>query len=234
MALARLALKNLQQRASSSSSSSSSPSLLSRNLTHISSAQKQRWGSQLLRGLSSAAEEKPNASQEVAVAEGGKKSKLFPRRRSRRSLWRRSDRDFVPALWEFFPSGLGNALVQATENINRLMENLSPSHLMGRAKEHDDSYKLRYHMPGLGKENVKITVEDGVLSIRGEHKEEEEEGSDDEHWSARSYGYYNTSVLLPDDAKVDEIKAEMKDGVLHIVIPKTEGAKKDVKEVQVQ
>lgn len=115
-----------------------------------------------------------------------------------------------------------------------LMENLSPSQLIGRAREHDDSYKLRYHMPGLGKEDVKITVEDGVLSIRGEHKEEEEEGSDDEFWSARSYGYYNTSLVLPEDAKVDEIKAEMKDGVLNIVIPKTEGAKKDAKEVQVQ
>ncbi|KAK6153744.1 hypothetical protein DH2020_013383 [Rehmannia glutinosa] len=218
MALARLALKNLQQRASSSSSSL---------WAQISSpAQKQRsWGSQLLRGLSSAAEEKPSAAtHEVAVADGGgKKSKLFPRRRSRRGLWRRNNRDFAPALWEFFPSGLGNALVQATENMNKLIENLSPWHLTGRAKEHDDGYKLRYEMPGLAKEDVKITVEDGVLSIRGEHKEEEEEGSDDEYWSAKSYGYYNTSILLPEDAKVDEIKAEMKDGVLNIVIPKSEG-----------
>lgn len=135
---------------------------------------------------------------------------------------------------ELFPSGLGNALVQATENINRLMENLTPSHLIGRAKEHDDSYKLRYHMPGLAKDDVKITVEDGVLNIKGEHKEEEEEGSDDEFWSAASYGYYNTSVALPEDAKVDEIMAEMKDGVLNIVIPKNEKANKDVKQVQVQ
>ncbi|GFQ04600.1 26.5 kDa heat shock protein mitochondrial [Phtheirospermum japonicum] len=218
MALARLALKNLQQTASSS-------------------AQRPRyWGSQLLRRLSSAAEEKSSPAGEVAVAvaDGGKKSKLFPRRRSKRSLWRRNNRDYVPAIWDLFPSGLGNALLQATENINRLTENLSPWHLLGRAKEHDDVYKLRYQMPGLAKEDVKITVEDGVLNIRGEHKEEEEEGSDDEYWSARSYGYYNTSVLLPDDAKVDEIKAEMKDGVLNIVVPKSERAKKDVKEVEVQ
>ncbi|KAG8388276.1 hypothetical protein BUALT_Bualt02G0108800 [Buddleja alternifolia] len=197
-------------------------------------AQNQRWSSQLLRRLTSAAEEKPEAAREVSVAEGGKKSKLFPRRKSRRGLWRNNNRDFVPALSEFFPSGLGNALIQATENINRLMENLTPSHLMGRAKEHDDHYKLRYHVPGIGKDDVKITVEDGVLNIRGEHKEEEEEGSDDEYWSSRSYGYYNSSVLLPEDAKVDGIKAELKDGVLNIVVPKSEKVKKDVKEIQVE
>lgn len=93
MAVARLALKNLQQRASSAS-------LLSRNVTDISRAQKQRWASQLLRGLSSAAEEKPDSAREVAVAEGGKKSKLPQRRRNRRGgLWRSNNRDMVPALW---------------------------------------------------------------------------------------------------------------------------------------
>ncbi|KAL0429785.1 UNVERIFIED_CONTAM: heat shock protein, mitochondrial [Sesamum radiatum] len=227
MALARLALKNLQQKACSAS-------LLTRNATHVSPAEKQRWASQILRGLSSAAEEKPDAAREVAVADGGKKSKLFPRRRSRRGLWRSNNRDFVPSLWEFFPSGLGNALVEASENLNRLMENLSPTHLLGRAKEHDDCYKLRYNVPGLGKDDVKVTVEDGILRIRGEHKEEEEDGSDDEHWSAKSYGYYDASLLLPEDAKVDEIKAEIKDGVLSIVVPKAERAKKDVKEIKVQ
>jgi len=215
MALARFALKNMQQRVM--------PTPAQNN---------QRWASQLLRRLSSAAEEKPAAAQEVAVAEGGKKSKLFPRRRGRRGgLWRNNNRDFVPGLSElFFPSGLGNALIQATENINRLMENLTPSHLMNWAKEHDDCYKLRYHVPGLGKDDVKITVEDGVLKIRGEHKEEEGE-EEEQYWT---YGYYNWSVLLPDDAKVDGIKAELKDGVLNIVVPKTEKANKDVKEIQVQ
>ncbi|KAH6771881.1 HSP20-like chaperones superfamily protein [Perilla frutescens var. frutescens] len=228
MALARLALKNLQQRASYSAS------LLARNVTAAAPPERQRWASQFLRGLSSAAEENVGSAHEVAVQEGGKKSKLSPRRRSRRgagSLSRRDGRDFVPALWDIFPSGLGNALIQATENMNKLLETIAPP--MGQVREHDDSYKLRYQMPGLGKDEVKITVEDGVLSIRGEHKDEKEEEGDDESWSSSSYGYYNTSLLLPEDAKVDEIKAEMKDGVLNIVIPKTERLNKDVKEVHV-
>ncbi|KAL1554152.1 26.5 kDa heat shock protein, mitochondrial-like [Salvia divinorum] len=217
MALARLALKNWQQRSS----------YLAKNVTATTT-------SQFLRGLSSTAEEKAAVGgHEVAVQEGGKKPKLSPRRRGR-NLWRRDGRDFVPALWDIFPSGVGNALVQATENINRLLENIAPPQMLGRAREHDDSYKLRYQMPGVGKDEVKITVEDGVLSIRGEHKDQEEHDSDDESWSSSSYGYYNTSLLLPEDAKVDEIKAEMKDGVLNIVIPKAQKANKDVKEDEVR
>ncbi|KAG6413304.1 hypothetical protein SASPL_126013 [Salvia splendens] len=198
MALARLALKNLQQRASYSAS------LLAKNVTATAPPEKQRLASQFLRGLSSAAEEKAAGAHEVAVQE------------------------------DMFPSGVGNALVQATGNINRLLENIASPQMLGRAKEHDDSYRLRYQMPGVGKDEVKITVEDGVLSIRGEHKDQEEHDSDDESWSSSSYGYYNTSLLLPEDAKLDEIKAEMKDGVLNIVIPKAQKAHKDVKEVEVR
>lgn len=73
------------------------------------------------------------------------------------------------------------------------------------------------------KEDVKITIDDGVLTIKGEHKEEKD---DDEHWSSTSsYGYYNTSLILPDDAKADDIKAELKDGVLTLIIPKTQNPK---------
>ncbi|KAL7191431.1 hypothetical protein ACSBR2_023499 [Camellia fascicularis] len=136
---------------------------------------------------------------------------------------------------EFFPSGLGDALLQATQNINKLFQNLTPSGLIGRVKEHDECYKLRFNLPGLGKEDLKITVEDGVLRIKGEHKEEVEEGSNDEQYlSARSFGYFiDTCIVLPEDAKVDEIKAQMKDGVLTIVIPRIEKSKKQVKEVPI-
>jgi len=139
---------------------------------------------------------------------------------------------------ELFPSGLGNALIQATENINKLFNNmnLTPWSLSGRVKESDNHYKLKYDMPGIPKENVNITIGDGVLTIKGEHKEEKEEGDDDdnEYWSSSSYGYYNTSLVLPDDAKVDEIKAELKDGVLSVTIPRSEKPKKDVKQVNVE
>ncbi|XP_058226729.1 26.5 kDa heat shock protein, mitochondrial isoform X2 [Rhododendron vialii] len=225
MALARLAFKNMGQRvASPSCYSLASQSLVIRSLD---TAQKQRWGSDPPHGFSASSGDHHEKSDggEVAVSdEGDKKFKLFPRKQRKRGLWKRNDdRNF----------GLGNALVQATENINKLLENFSPSRLIGRFKEHDECYKLRYLMPGLGKEDVKITVEDGVLRIRGEHKEVDEEESDDELFSAMRYGYYDFTAVLPEDAKPDEIKAEMKDGVLTIIIPRAETPKKDVKEVQI-
>ncbi|XP_022866572.1 26.5 kDa heat shock protein, mitochondrial-like [Olea europaea var. sylvestris] len=106
-----------------------------------------------------------------------------------------------------------------------------------KIKEQDDRYKARLEVPGLSKEDLKITVEDGILTIKGEHKEEKEQGSesDDESWtSSSSYGYFDSSVILPEDAKVDGITAEMKHGVLNITLPRIiDRPKKDVKEIQV-
>ncbi|CAI9096770.1 OLC1v1032983C1 [Oldenlandia corymbosa var. corymbosa] len=234
MSLARLVLRNLQQKSALASSSSV-----------FNSAQKQRLGttttsttatsSGFRRWFSSAAagEETP-AVKEVAVSDrdSNKKFKLFPRSSSKRgrSLWRRDPLDFPPAL-----SGLGNALVQATENISKLLGKLSPSGLMGRVRKQDDCYKLQYCVPGLTKDDVKVFVEDGVLIIKGSRVEEEHESDDDaDGWSGLNYfGFYDASIMLPDDAKVDEIKAEMKNGVLTIVIPRDERLKKDVKEIRV-
>ncbi|XWS19090.1 hypothetical protein CRYUN_Cryun32bG0101400 [Craigia yunnanensis] len=234
MALARFALRNLQQRVSCSS-------FLGHNLGErsVGGVQMQRWNDEILKRFMTPVTDKVSdekkEGKKVSVSEGEKKFRLFPRRKNKRSIWnwRNNQHYYAPSLYEFFPSGLGNALLQATENINRLFDNLNltPSQLMGQVKEQDDCYKLRYDVPGLTKEDVKITIDDEVLTIKGEHKEEE--GSDDEHWFARSYGYYNTSLVLPDDAKVDEIKAELKDGVLSIIIPRTKQPKKDVKEVQI-
>ncbi|KAK1358217.1 26.5 kDa heat shock protein, mitochondrial [Heracleum sosnowskyi] len=228
MALARLAFKKLHKGAISVPSSSFM-------------SKEQRWSSELMNRLFTTSSSPPPpdeaTSGEVAVSspdQSGKKSKLFSKKQRNRQLWR-NNHNFVPSLWEFFPSGLGNALMQATENINRGLENMGPSQLLGRFKEKKECYKLKYEMPGMAKDEVKITVEDGVLRIRGEHKEDHEEAEDEEqhYWSSR-YGYYDTRLVLPDDAKVEEIKAEMKDGVLKITIPRSEKQQRDVKEVQVQ
>ncbi|VVA32647.1 PREDICTED: small [Prunus dulcis] len=234
MALARLALRNLHQRVLSPASFSAA-SVLGHGVNESTVDESRgRVGNEIVKRFSTEANEKVSGekseNKDVAVSQG-KRSRLFPRRQRRRGLWRDSDRNFVPALYDFFPSGLGNALVQATENINRLLDNLniSPWSLSGRVKEKSDSYKLQYDVPGLAKEDVKIIVHDGFLEIKGEYKEEEEEGL--EGWR---YGYYDTILQLPDDAKVDDIKAELKDGVLTITIPRTEKPKKDVKEVNVQ
>ncbi|XP_042386627.1 26.5 kDa heat shock protein, mitochondrial-like [Zingiber officinale] len=168
---------------------------------------------------SSAIENRDDDKSSVQV-EVTQTSSLAPARgRGRRWLSWRNPRDHFPL---HMNSGLGNALMQVSENLNRLLKSWSPSRLLGRLKEDDKCYKLRFMVPGLRKEDVRVTVEDGMLVITGE-VEEEEEDHEGGRWYA--YGYYNTTLLLPEDAKVDEITAELRDGVLRVYIPRVEEKK---------
>lgn len=107
-------------------------------------------------------------------------------------------------------------------------------------REEEERYRLRFEVPGLGKDDVRVTVEDGgsTLVIRGEKRVDEVRGDDDgeEWWSASSYGWYHASLLLPDDARADGIAAEVKDGVLYVTVPRAPAAGKErnVTEVEVQ
>ncbi|KAL9238597.1 hypothetical protein vseg_012996 [Gypsophila vaccaria] len=246
MTLARLAFKNLQPRTSTSKNFILAPKVVKNYLEGQNGVHDHHgWGYGLLQRMSTTTDGKQVAVQsEEQEGGGGKKGRwksLLPRRFTRSrpsSLWRRKDSRDNP-FENLAVSSLGNALMEAAENMNKLFENVippqlmeGPSTLMGRFKETDNTYKLRYDVPGLTHDDIKVTVHDGVLKIRGERKVEEGDETEDEYWM--SYGSYNSALVLPDDARQDEIKAELKDGVLTITIPKSESHGKDVKEVKIQ
>ena len=91
--------------------------------------------------------------------------------------------------------------------------------------EDDKEYTVKAELPGMSKENIKVTVEASVLSITGERKVEKEEKSKKYHRIERSYGTFTRSFTVPDDASGDKVSAEFKDGVLKVHLPKEEKAK---------
>jgi HSP20 family protein len=100
--------------------------------------------------------------------------------------------------------------------------------------ETDDSFRMRLDLPGLSKEEVKLYVEDGSLVIKAEHSEDSK--ADEAQWGSSSHANYSTRILLPDNANSEMIKAELKNGVLNVTVPKVavEEPKKNVIDVQVE
>ena len=100
-------------------------------------------------------------------------------------------------------------------------------------EENDREYILKAELPGMKKEEVKLTVEGGTLSISGERKAEKEEKDKKYHRMERSYGAFQRSFTLPEGALAEKISAEFKDGVLLVHLPKGETAKPKAIEVKV-
>lgn len=96
------------------------------------------------------------------------------------------------------------------------------------AREDGDALHLRIDMPGLGKEHVKVWAEQNTLIIKGEGEKESDEEESGRKFSSR--------IDLPPEAyKIDQIRAEMKNGVLRVVVPKVkEEERRDVYQVKVE
>ena len=99
--------------------------------------------------------------------------------------------------------------------------------------ETEGEYQIKAEIPDVKKEDVKVTVEDGVLTIQGERKQEKEEKGKKYHRVERSYGSFIRSFTLPDLVDEEKVKAEFKDGVLNLLLPKSEKAKPKAIEVKV-
>jgi HSP20 family protein len=91
---------------------------------------------------------------------------------------------------------------------------------------------VKAEVPGMDPKDIDISLSDGVLTIRGEKRQEKEEKEADYHLVERSYGSFTRSVQLPREVQSDKISASYKNGILKIALPKSEEAKK--KEIKIK
>ena len=98
--------------------------------------------------------------------------------------------------------------------------------------EDDKEYIIKTELPEVKKEDVKVAIENGVLTIVGERKFEKEENKK-YHRVERAYGRFVRSFVVPDGVEADKVNAEFKDGVLKVHLPKSEKTKPKQIEVKV-
>lgn len=99
--------------------------------------------------------------------------------------------------------------------------------------EDPKEYLIKAELPEVKKEDVKITLEDGMLTITGDRKFEKEENGRKYHRVERAYGSFVRTFSLPDDASPGKVNAEFKDGVLKVHLAKDEKARPQQIEVPV-
>ncbi len=100
--------------------------------------------------------------------------------------------------------------------------------------ETDDEYLVKAEIPEVDRKDVKVTVQDGLLTIQGERKQEKEEKGKRFHRVERAYGTFLRTFDMPDGVDEEKLRAEFKDGMLLVHLPKTEKAKTKAIEVKVE
>ena len=129
--------------------------------------------------------------------------------RQMRSAW-----DLQDEFNRFFEDfGLGSAVAQ---------EDFSPAMDI---RETDEAYIVEADVPGIKREDVKIEINDDVLTIKGERKVEQEENKKDYRRIERQYGSFRRSVSIPSGIQHDAVEAKFDDGVLRVTLPKREDTK---------
>ena len=129
------------------------------------------------------------------------------------------------ARWFGFPS----IRPYTTEEALTVADFMPPVDILETEKE----YLIKLDLPEITKEEVKVYVEEGVLTIQGERKKEKEEKGKKFHRIERSYGTFLRTFTVPPDADETKIDAEFKEGLLKVHLPKSEKAKPKTIDVKV-
>jgi HSP20 family protein len=123
--------------------------------------------------------------------------------------------------------GLGFGRLSSLQNeLDRLFEAPQPAWSPALdVRENKDSYIIRAELPGLKREDIEVSLQDGALVISGERTVEKVEEGVEVHRQERYYGKFQRALTLPEPVAADKVKADYKDGVLTVTLPKTEEAK---------
>jgi HSP20 family protein len=124
-----------------------------------------------------------------------------------------------------FPSGIGSGEIHSLA-----VADWSPE---VDISEDDQGYLLKADLPEMKKDDVRVTVEDGILSVSGERKTQKEDQTKKFHRIERSFGTFRRSFTLPEDADSTKVTAEFRDGVLKVHLPTTPVAKSKATQVKV-
>ena len=100
-------------------------------------------------------------------------------------------------------------------------------------QETDNEYLIKADLPDVKKEDVRVSVENGILAVEGERRMEKEENGKKFHRIERSYGKFIRRMGLPTDVDQQKVEANFKDGVLNVHLPKSPTAKPRVLDVKV-
>src|SRR5467141_2675199 len=133
---------------------------------------------------------------------------------------------FNPFLWGGFPNRMG-----CDEFPSLAVSDWSPE---VDISQDDHGYMLKADLPEMKKDDVRVTVEDGILCVFGERKSEKEDQKRKFHRIERAYGNFRRSFTLPEDTDSKKVTAEFRDGVLKVHLPTTAIAKTKAVQVKVQ
>ena len=99
-------------------------------------------------------------------------------------------------------------------------------------KNNSNDYCLSLEMPGIDKKNINITVNDGIINIETQIKENNKKENNSFYSEIEQFNY-SRSFYVPDDANIDKINAKSSNGILNISIPKLKDLKKDIKKIAI-
>ena len=126
-----------------------------------------------------------------------------------------------PVAWPTF-----GRLTSLQDELNCLFESQEPAWSPALDVQEDkDSFKVRVELPGLKREDIEVSLQEGAVVISGERKEETVSEGTEVHRQERRYGKFTRTLTLPTAVSADKVAAQYKDGILTVTLPKAEEAK---------